>query len=185
MALIRLRAALGWVLVLGPALCAAQQNIPPKPGSLKAAEVTSAHTGKALNLDAAKAAAVTDRRMVLLGKEQELFAGLELTAPQKARLQRNLGSLACVPSGTVVPLGSGQMLMQTRPPPGPTGASLAAPADGCLASALDAAQLATFRAHLKDQLSQRKQDVAAFERNVPPNCPLTELRYYLTVLSQI
>lgn len=181
MSLIRSRVALCWIVLLAPALSAAQQNVPPKPGTLKPAGTAAA---KELAVEPRKAATRVERTMVLVGKEQELFAGLALSTQQKAQLQRNLGSLSCVPSGTVLPQVPGTVMMQTMPTTTGTGSGLAA-ADECLASTLDARQLAAFRAHLANQLSRLGQDAAAFERNAPANCPLTELKYYLAVLSQI
>ena len=185
MFLIGSRAALCWIFLIAPALSAAQQNVPPKPGALRLAEPAAAKAAAVANVEK-KAATPVDRRMVLVGKEQELFAGLALNAQQKAQLQRNLGSLSCVPSGTVMPQVPGTVMMQTMPSPGGTGSGLAAaPMDECLSSTLDARQLAAFRAHLASQLGRLGHDVAAFERGVPDDCPLSQLKYYLTVLSQI
>jgi len=190
MPLIRIRTALCSLLALTPALGVAQQNTPPRPGVLKPADAIATPAAKASGVEATKAATAVDRRMMLVGQEQELFAGLTLTAAQKDQLQRNLGKLTCVPAGTVMPPAPGRFMMQVMPTPPGAGAGLStapatAPVDECLANTLEAGQLAAFRAHLVNQLTQKGQDVAAFESNAPANCPLTELKYYLNVLSQL
>lgn len=164
------------LFVLVPALAAAQQNLPPPPANLKAAETPALKAHKALIAEGAK----VSPRMALMGKEQDLYAGLALSAQQKAQLQKNLKSLSCVPGGTTVP--PGHVMMQVMPTPTGTGAP-AAPTDECLSKTLDPKQLASFRAHLKGQLETRGMDVAEFERMAPTDCALTELKYYLFVLS--
>lgn len=176
------------LLALAPALvalpAAAQQNVPPKPGALTTVETPALKANKMLATEAVKPGAAVTRPMMLVGREQDLFAGLTLSAQQKQQLQRNLGAMACVPKGFVPPAGSGHVLMQVMPPPAGAGEGLGATAtDECLSKTLDAKQLATLRNHLKGLLAERKLDAAEFERMAPANCPLNELKYYLTVLS--
>ncbi len=180
------RVAFAWMLVaaLAPALAGAQQNVPPKPGTLTAVETPALKANKMLAAEAVKPGPALARPMMLVGKEQDLFAGLTLSVQQKQQLQRNLGAMACVPKGFVPPAGSGQVLMQVKPPPAGAGEGLgAAASDECLSKTLDAKQLATLRNHLKGLLAERKLDAAEFERMAPADCPLNELKYYLTVLS--
>ncbi|MDZ7651492.1 MAG: hypothetical protein U5L03_02425 [Burkholderiaceae bacterium] len=180
------RVSIAWMLVgaLAPTLAAAQQNVPPKPGALMAVETPALKANKMLAAEAVKPGPALARPMMLVGKEQDLFAGLTLSAQQKQQLQRNLGAMACVPKGFVPPAGSGHVMMQVMPPP--TGAGTGqgtAATDECLSTTLDAKQLATLRNHLKGLLAERKLDAAEFERMAPANCALSELKYYLTVLS--
>ncbi len=184
MSSIHLPPALAFVLALMPALSGAQQNVPPKPGALTPVETPALKANKALAAEAVKPGPALARPMMLVGKEQDLFAGLTLNAQQKLQLQHNLGTMACVPKGFVPPAGSGHVMMQVLPPPAGAGAGLgAAAADECLSKTLDAKQLATLRNHLKGLLAERKLDAAEFERMAPADCPLNELKYYLTVLS--
>jgi hypothetical protein len=172
------------LLAAVPVLAPAQQNVPPKPGALTAVETPALKANKMLATEAIKPGPALARPMMLVGKEQDLFAGLTLSAQQKQQLQRNLGAMACVPKGFVPPVGGGHVLMQVMPPPAGAGEGLGATAgDECLSKTLDAKQLATLRNHLKGLLAERKLDAAEFERMAPANCPLNELKYYLTVLS--
>jgi hypothetical protein len=172
------------LLAAVPTLAPAQQNVPPKPGALSPAETPALKANKMLAAEAVKPSPALARPMMLVGKEQDLFAGLTLNAQQKQQLQRNLGAMACVPKGVVPPAGSGHVMMQVLPPPAGAGEGLGTAAnDACLSNTLDAKQLTTLRNHLKGLLAERKLDAAEFERMVPANCPLSELKYYLTVLS--
>lgn len=182
------RACSNWILVaaMAPSLAVAQQNVPPKPGALTPVETPALKANKVLAAEAVKAGPALARPMMLVGKEQDLFAGLALNPQQKQQLQRNLGAMACVPKGTVLPQGGGgQVMMQVMPtPPGAgEGPGAAGASDACLSSSLDPKQLVTLRNHLKGLLAERKLDAAEFERMAPANCPLSELKYYLTVLS--
>jgi hypothetical protein len=188
MSSIRVPPALAFLLALAAATptlpAAAQQNVPPRPGALTPAETPALKANKLLAAEAVKPGPALARPMMLVGKEQDLFAGLTLSAQQKQQLQRNLGAMACVPNGFVPPAGGGHVMMQVMPPP--TGAGTGqgtAAADECLSRTLDGQQLATLRNHLKGLLAERKLDAAEFERMAPANCALSELKYYLTVLS--
>jgi hypothetical protein len=156
-----------------PFLSQAQQNVPPQPGVLKAIEFKAAKPPVA-------AARATVDKLALVGKDEDLYGGLELSPAQRARLKANLGQLRCLPVGA--PMPTGHVMMQVLP----TGGTLGAPggnSNACMNDAIDAGQLASFREYLRGELKRRTADLAEFDKRIPKDCAFGELQYYLGIVA--
>jgi hypothetical protein len=124
---------------------------------------------------------------------EKLFEGVALTKEQQEKIVGNLGQslsqkvMQYLPNGqgileTPGVIGGHQVihLMQMSPgSPIPGGAP-----DAC-AIAFTQEQLAPLRILIAYRLRETKQDVAAFEANIPQKCVRKELDYYLRIVQKI
>ncbi len=152
----------------------AQQQMMPPAGALKAIEPAKVAKPP---LAAGKVA----DRLALVGKDDDLYRGLNLTPAQSAQLKANLSQLRCLPPGAPIP--AGHTMMQIMP----TGGSLGVPggaADACMNDSIDATQLASLRGFLRAELKRRNADLAQFDKGIPKDCAFGEMQYYLAIVAQ-
>ncbi len=163
------------VLAAAALACAAQaqQQVMPPAGALKPIE-----PAKVARPPVATARVAADR-LALVGREDDLYRGLNLTPAQSAQLKANLGQLRCLPPGAAIP--GGHVMMQVMP----TGGALGTPGgSACMNDSIDAAQLASLRSFLRAELKRRNADLAQFDNGIPKDCAFGEMQYYLAIVAQ-